>query len=166
MSNPSNLYAEKIYAEHPIALWSLDDKADYISLVSEAQRVLSDTTKWDVPIGGTVSNYSQSIDEPFPESQTTKITGALTDNDFGQVVCISKDIANLSTLNKELATFSVGAFFNSISSPFVKQVKANSFLGLQLNFVKFILFVNLLFNISIVLYTFFFFLNVCVCFFF
>ena len=116
MSNPSNLYAEKIYAEHPIALWSLDDKADYISLVSEAQRVLSDTTKWDVPIGGTVSNYSQSIDEPFPESQTTKITGALTDNDFGQVVCISKDIANLSTLNKELATFSVGAFFNSISA--------------------------------------------------
>jgi len=69
MSNPSNLYAEKIYAEHPIALWSLDDKADYISLISEPQRVLSDTTKWNVPTGGEVSDYSDSIDQPFPESQ-------------------------------------------------------------------------------------------------
>jgi hypothetical protein len=24
MSNPSNLYAEKIFAEHPIAFWALD----------------------------------------------------------------------------------------------------------------------------------------------
>ena len=116
MSNPSNLYAEKIYAEHPIALWALDDKADYISLISESQRVLSDTTKWNAPIGGTVSNYSQSIDEPFPESQTTKITGSLTDNDFGQIICISKDIVNFSNLNQTLSTFSVGGFFNSISA--------------------------------------------------
>jgi len=116
MSNPSNLYAEKIYAEHPIALWSLDDKADYISLISEPQRVLSDTTKWNVPTGGEVSDYSDSIDQPFPESQTTKITGDLTENDFGQVVCISKDIENFSTLNQTLSTFSVGGFFNSISA--------------------------------------------------
>ena len=66
MSNPSNLYAEKIYAEHPIALWSLDDKADYISLISEPQRVLSDTTKWNVPTGGSVSDYLGSTDQPFP----------------------------------------------------------------------------------------------------
>ena len=35
MSNPSNLYAEKVFAEHPTGLWALDDKADYISLISE-----------------------------------------------------------------------------------------------------------------------------------
>jgi len=38
MSNPSNLYAEKIFSEHPLALWALDDKLDYISLITEAQR--------------------------------------------------------------------------------------------------------------------------------
>jgi hypothetical protein len=34
----SNLYAEKIYAEHPIATWHLDDSADYISLISDVAR--------------------------------------------------------------------------------------------------------------------------------
>ena len=38
MSNPSNLYAEKIYSEHPTVLWALDDKLDYSSFISEDQR--------------------------------------------------------------------------------------------------------------------------------
>ena len=43
MSNPSNLYAEKIYAEHPMAFWALDDQADYITLLSDYSR---DLTNW------------------------------------------------------------------------------------------------------------------------
>ena len=38
MSQPSNLYAEKVYSEHPTILWALDDQADYISLITENQR--------------------------------------------------------------------------------------------------------------------------------
>lgn len=34
MANPSNLYAEKIFAEQPSALFTLDDDADYLSLIS------------------------------------------------------------------------------------------------------------------------------------
>jgi len=111
MPTPSNLYAEKIYAEHPVALWSLDDKADYISLVDEPGR---DVTTWNIE-NGSASVYSLS-DEPFPDSQTTKITGTLTDDDFSQIVCVSNDITNFSTLNQTLATFSIGGFFNSISA--------------------------------------------------
>lgn len=111
MSTTSNLYAEKIYAEHPIALWSLDDKADYISLIDESDR---DILTWSIT-NGTAVVHALS-DEPFPESQTTKITGVLTTEDFGQIVCVSNDIVNFSTLNDNLSTFSVGAFFNSISA--------------------------------------------------
>jgi hypothetical protein len=111
MSNPSNLYAEKIYAEHPIALWSLDDKADYISLIDESDRNIN---LWTIT-NGTSEVYAVS-DEPFPESQTTKITGVLTDDDFGQITCISNNIVNFSTLNRALSTFSIGGFFNSISA--------------------------------------------------
>jgi hypothetical protein len=111
MSNPSNLYAEKIYAEHPIALWSLDDKADYISLIDESDR---DVTLWTIT-NGSSSTYS-TYDEPFTESKTSKITGTLTEEDFGQIVCISDNIVNFSSLNRELSTFSIGAFFNSISA--------------------------------------------------
>ena len=111
MSTTSNLYAEKIYAEHPIALWSLDDKADYISLIDESDRNI---LNWDIT-NGSAAVHALS-DEPFPESQTTKITGVLTNEDFGQIVCVSDDVVNFSTLNKTLSTFSIGSFFNSISA--------------------------------------------------
>jgi hypothetical protein len=111
MSSPSNLYAEKIYAEHPIALWALDDSADYISLIDESDR---NVTSWSITNGS--AQVHQTTDEPFIESQTTKITGALTTEDFGQIVCISNDIVNFSSLNKNLSTFSIGGFFNSISA--------------------------------------------------
>ncbi len=115
MSNPSNLYAEKVFSEHPTVLWALDDKADYVSLITENQRVLSDSTKWDIT-GGTVSSYPQSIDEPFIDSSVSKIIGDLTSEDFGEVVCISKDILNFSELNSYMSTFAVGAYLYSISS--------------------------------------------------
>lgn len=111
MSSSSNLYAEKIYAEHPIALWALDDVADYISLIDEADR---DITSWTITNGSAVAHVT--TDEPFINSQTTKITGTLTEDDFGQIVCVSNNIVNFSSLNDSLSTFSVGAFFNSISA--------------------------------------------------
>ena len=118
MSNPSNLYAEKVFAEHPTGLWALDDKADYISLISEADRVLSNSAKWNIT-GGTVSAYPQSVDEPFTGSYVGKITATPTSNDSASVIMISKETEetkNLQDLNKYLKTFSVGGYFYSESS--------------------------------------------------
>ena len=125
MSNPSNLYAEKVFAEHPTGLWALDDDADYISLIREDQRVLSDTTKWNAPTGGTVSAYPESTDEPFIGSYVGKITATPTSSEFGSVTMISKDLKkiqdpdnylSLQDLNKYLKTFSVGGYFYSESA--------------------------------------------------
>ena len=112
MSSPSNLYAEKVFAEHPTVLWALDDKADYISLISEQQRSVY---SWEIS-GGTASNFTEAIDEPFTNSSVTKILGNLTTEDFGEIVCISNDIVNFSELNSYMSTFSVGAYIYSISS--------------------------------------------------
>lgn len=38
MATTSNSYAEKVFAEHPIALWSLDEQIDYASLINEDDR--------------------------------------------------------------------------------------------------------------------------------
>jgi hypothetical protein len=112
MSNPSNLYAEKIYAEHPMAFWALDDKADYISLIADVSR---DMTQWKDILNGSASQYLDDKDSPFPDSPITKITGDLTNNELGQIVCISEDIAGFYDLNKDLSTFSIGAFIKSLS---------------------------------------------------
>jgi len=46
MSNlVSNLYAARIFAEHPISLWSLDDEFSFISLLSQSQKSVQNWTK-------------------------------------------------------------------------------------------------------------------------
>lgn len=112
MSTPSNLYAEKVFAEHPTGLWALDDNADYISLISEEQRNLSN---WEVT-GGTGSSYPQSIGEPFINSYVGKIIADTTSNDSASIVAISNEIMDLKNLNTYLKTFSVGGYFYSESA--------------------------------------------------
>jgi hypothetical protein len=112
MSNPSNLYAEKVFAEHPTGLWALDDKADYISLISESQRNLSN---WEIT-GGTYETYPESTDEPFINSYVGKITATPTDNESASIIAVSNEIINLTDINQYLKTFSVGGYFYSESA--------------------------------------------------
>jgi hypothetical protein len=112
MSSPSNLYAEKIFSEHPLALWSFDDKADYISIISEAQR---DMSTWTTT-GGTAELVTNIIDEPFPTSKVSLLTGELTDDQFGEIESVSPNLINFSDLNQSLGTFSVSSYINASTS--------------------------------------------------
>lgn len=115
MSTPSNLYAEKVFAEHPTGLWALDDNSDYISLISESQRVLSDITKWEI-VGGSAIAYPDSIGEPFKNSYVGKIIADQTYDKTASVTAISKDIIEIKDLNSYLRTFSIGGYFYSESA--------------------------------------------------
>ena len=112
MTTPSNLYAEKVFAEHPTGLWALDDKADYISLISESQRNLSN---WTI-VGGTYESYPNSIDEPFINSYVGKITATPTTDEFASITVTSNDIMDLKDFNDYLRTFSIGGYFYSESA--------------------------------------------------
>lgn len=118
MSSPSNLYAEKIFSEHPLALWALDDTADYVSLIRESDR---DVSGWTIS-GGTAQTKLNVVDEPFSSSHTTELTGSLTSDPIGQIECISPDTIgglsgiNFTSLNSDLATFAIGAYFYTSSS--------------------------------------------------
>lgn len=66
----SNLYAEKIFAEHPLALWALDENIEYFSFITESQRKpVPGNSDWVVSggsFGNVVSgNYDNS---PLPEN--------------------------------------------------------------------------------------------------
>lgn len=67
-TNPSNLYAEKIMSEHPLAVWALDDTSDYVSLIAESYRQISSWT------GTGTRENTPDVSAPFPESYTTRIT--------------------------------------------------------------------------------------------
>jgi hypothetical protein len=114
MSNPSNLYAEKVFSEHPIALWPLDEPVDYVSLISEENR---DLRIWDID-NGAASNIPSILDEPFPTSFVSKVSAeSLQPGEF-LVSCISPDLLSLESLNSDLATLTIGAFLYS-NTPYI-----------------------------------------------
>jgi len=111
MSNPSNLYAEKIYSEHPVVLWALDDQLDYIGLISEAQRNL--TGLW-TPTSATLATSFDDLKQPFPNSNLTRVRLNVPVSETLEASIISPNILNLNTL-EDLGTFTVGSYFYSNS---------------------------------------------------
>jgi hypothetical protein len=112
MSTPSSLYAEKIFSEHPVAFWPLDDKADYVSLISEEDR---DLRVWDID-NGIAENIPDILDEPFPDSYVSKVSATATSPTSFYVSCVSPNLVNLNNLNQDLSTFAIGAFLYSNTS--------------------------------------------------
>ena len=112
MSNPSNLYAEKIYSEHPLVLWALDDKLDYISLISEEQRNIG--LLWNGTNGGSTPMETPA-DAPFQDTYTTLIYGDVPTGPSSEISLWSPDLINFQDLKQELGTFCVGTYFYSNS---------------------------------------------------
>jgi len=114
MSNPSNLYAEKIFSEHPLVLWALDDKADYVSLITEAQRNIE--SQWTVT-GATVNTDpgSGAINPPFKDSLSTNILGTVPSGATRTISLVSPNLTNFSNMDSLLETFSIGSYFYSNS---------------------------------------------------
>ena len=118
MSNPSNLYAEKIFSEHPIVLWALDDKLDYVSLISEAKRNIFGL--WE-ETGCTLSSGAALTGEPFANSYNTKVSCDVPAAQTNEAILISPDIVNFQDLDSDLKTFCIGTHFYS-NSPYLESV--------------------------------------------
>jgi hypothetical protein len=107
MSNPSNLYAEKVFSEHPLSLWSLDDKIDYVSLISEAQRNLA--TGWTIT-GATATTSSEISGQPFRSSAITKLEGSVPSGATASIIAKGPSLINFDDMSNDLGTFSVGCY--------------------------------------------------------
>jgi len=118
MSNSSNLYAEKIYSEHPLVLWALDDQLDYISLISEAQRDVY--TSWASPNALKFSG-SSITGEPFPESVSSIIRCFVPLGGPGSSTITSPNIINFQDMNTDLETFCISANIFS-NTPYLSSI--------------------------------------------
>ena len=108
MSSPSNLYAEKVFAEHPLALWSLDDAVDYLSLITEEQREIVEPA-W--LIDNVSDSYESVVSSPFPLSIVNTIEG--TPNQT--VLLKSPNLVSLQSLQERLRTMCIGTYYYSNS---------------------------------------------------
>ena len=118
MANPSNLYAEKIFSEHPLALWALDQTVDYISLFDLDYQDIQNY--WTVS-GATASLETSNVNAPFSTIEVNKLLGNVPSGATADIVCISPNLANFSNLNTNLGTFCVGAHIY-IDSVHIKSV--------------------------------------------
>jgi len=117
MVNPLNIYATKVFAEHPLGMWALDDKADYISFLDPLDQDLSlwantgVSSVVDATDGEVFTNIPPLI--PFPEINANGIIGASDNNGF--ISFVSPFQLQPINLNLEQKTFSIAFYIYSFS---------------------------------------------------
>jgi hypothetical protein len=123
MTIPSNLYADKIFSEHPISLYPLDDDVSYISLISNSQRLFG-SGGWSASADNSASvvfNDSPSLpnlDSPFLSDTYSSFSASGVSASNTTITIESPNIFNLENLNQDLATFSLSLYLyqNSIKT--------------------------------------------------
>ena len=68
----SNLYASRIYAEHPVALWSMDEPNYFISLISQQQKEITESF-WDFDNATSSSAEFTLSGYPFDDLDVNKL---------------------------------------------------------------------------------------------
>jgi len=81
MPSPSNIYAEKAFSEHPIAMWALDDTADYVSMVSESFRAFDNSEFWTPTNATMISPVGIDAEIPVPPFVGSSLSKSTTLDD-------------------------------------------------------------------------------------
>lgn len=120
MTIASNSYADKVFAEHPIALWPLDEQAYYVSLIQESQRLISTSSEWIVS-GATAGTYGGVVGEEYParlfsSSVINKFTLTGTPSSPALISLESPVlITDQNGVDPKVTSISVGGFFYPFS---------------------------------------------------
>jgi hypothetical protein len=120
MSSPSNLYAEKVFAEHPISMWAFDDQADYVSFISESERNIAGGS-WTVQNGDYLGVAPESYlkqQKPFPDSVLNAFVGLPAPAPFVDIILKSSNVFSISELDQSKETFAIGAYVYA-ANPYV-----------------------------------------------
>jgi hypothetical protein len=105
MSIAGNQYADKIFSEHPIALWSLDEDVYYLSLIDDNARLFSNWT-----LTNCTSNNSPTVTVPSPFNDD--IYSSLLANTSSPVLikAESPDLFSSTNISTNIDTFCVNFF--------------------------------------------------------
>lgn len=120
MVNPLNLYATRVFAEHPTTLWALDEEAGYLSLISEANRDLSSWTVTGADLSDVLSFQEAPPIAPFPNSS---VAGLLEqENNLGIITLQSNFSINEPNINFDLGSFAIGFYAYSLNRSFQARI--------------------------------------------
>ena len=118
MSSSSNLYAEKVFAEHPISMWAFDDDVDYVSFITETDRNISN---WTIQNGSVLSSVPVSLlkePEPFADSTLKAFAGLPITAQFNDIILTSPNLFSTTEFDQNKETFTIGTYVYS-AHPYV-----------------------------------------------
>ena len=107
MVNPLNLYATKVFAEQPLAVWALDDTADYISFLSASDQNLNTWTATGVDsvVDATDDNVFGDVPPAAPKP-SVNVNGVIGSADNGGLVTFTSPFQiNPADLTPDIKTF-------------------------------------------------------------
>lgn len=106
MSIVGSQYADKVFSEHPIALWPLDEENYYLSLIDNNDRLFSTWTLSDC-----TANNSPSIpDTPSPFNSDIYSALIKSTSDAGVIEAESAGLFSSSNISLDIETFCVNFF--------------------------------------------------------
>jgi hypothetical protein len=106
MTTPSNLYAEKIFAEHPTAFWAMDGDADYISLISDANRFVNVWTASGATATTDTSDKNQNFTTAMSKLELASFPGS-----SGTYTFTSPNLFNLNQLDSAISSVTFGLHY-------------------------------------------------------
>lgn len=106
MSIPSNIYAEKVFSEHPIALWPLDDSVDYVG------QYFSLPEDYSLVSASLQSVAPDIINAPVLNSEALVVTASSTLS----AEIIMPNLFNSLNFDNQTNIFNVSSYFYFLSS--------------------------------------------------
>lgn len=111
MGNSGNQYANRVFAEHPIALWSLDEDAYFLSLINNAStndRLFSSWTTTNCDAYDYAFPSLPDAPSPFEDSTYSSITADVTTP--VTIAALSDDLFSSTDVSSDVSTFTVNFF--------------------------------------------------------
>lgn len=114
MSTPSNLYAEKVFAEHPIAMWALDDTLDFLSLLDSNDKQLStDTGYWQIT--GASKELLSDVADLNPPILNAPTIELIASSEATTLVLTSREVSNFTDIDPSKGNFNISTYFRADS---------------------------------------------------
>jgi hypothetical protein len=115
MQIPSNIYADRIFSEHPISLYPLDDDVSYLSLITNGQRYFSGGSWSSSANNSAIVIFSDnpaipSLDSPFSSNIYSSFSASGVSLDDTTISITSPNLFDFSELNQDLKTFSISLY--------------------------------------------------------
>lgn len=119
--NLSNVYIEKVNSEHPLALWTLSEQVDYLSIINESERQFYNPFNWSLINCTAINEPTVPIDTPFKDSALTRIQGYAPTTSTMLINALKVDEISLDVFDADLANFNIGLYVY-IDNPYTNKV--------------------------------------------